>query len=177
MPRKHRVLRFPLFKSNHSKILKDLSRVRAGLSQERPSAFRVANAFTSGIPPVMNSPPCSRIELSSVLADLNARPLPSWYDAAKFGIFIHWGLWAIPAFAARLGSITDAVKADYDRAMAMIPYTEWYANAIKVAGTPSAQFHQQTYGDAPYEAFREPFLDGLKAWDPTAWAEVFRDAG
>ncbi|HXC19886.1 MAG TPA: alpha-L-fucosidase, partial [Steroidobacteraceae bacterium] len=115
--------------------------------------------------------------MSSDLADLNARPLPSWYDAAKFGIFIHWGLWAIPAFAARLGSITDAVKADYDRAMAMIPYTEWYANAIKVAGTPSAQFHQQTYGDAPYEAFREPFLDGLKAWDPTAWAEVFRDAG
>jgi alpha-L-fucosidase len=115
--------------------------------------------------------------VSSELADLNARPLPSWYDAAKFGIFIHWGLWAIPAFAARLGSITDAVKADYDRAMAMIPYTEWYANAIKVSGTPSEQFHRQSYGDAPYEAFKEPFLAGLTSWDPNAWAETFRDAG
>jgi alpha-L-fucosidase len=115
--------------------------------------------------------------MGSDLATLNARPLPSWYDAAKFGIFIHWGLWAIPAFAARLGSITDAVKADYDRAMAMIPYTEWYANAIKIPGTPSAQFHQQTYRNAPYEAFKEPFLEGLKAWDPAVWAETFRDAG
>jgi alpha-L-fucosidase len=119
----------------------------------------------------MNLPPCSRTEI------LIARPLPGWYDDAKFGIFIHWGLWAIPAFAARLGSITDAVKADYDRAMAMIPYTEWYANAIKVSGTPSAQFHRQTYGDAPYEAFKEPFLAGLEKWDPNAWAETFRDAG
>jgi alpha-L-fucosidase len=111
------------------------------------------------------------------LASLNARPLPSWYDEAKFGIFIHWGLWAIPAFAARLGSISDAFKADYDRAIAMTPYTEWYANAIKVPGTPSAGFHAATYGGQPYEAFKEPFLAGLKAWDPAAWAESFRDAG
>lgn len=33
------------------------------------------------------------------LASLNARPLPSWYDKSKFGIFIHWGMWAVPAFA------------------------------------------------------------------------------
>ncbi|QUD86729.1 alpha-L-fucosidase [Phenylobacterium montanum] len=111
------------------------------------------------------------------LESLNARPLPAWYDQAKFGIFIHWGLWAIPAFAARLGSISDAFKTDYDRAVAMTPYTEWYANAIKVPGTPSAEFHAKTYGAAPYEAFREPFIEGLKAWDPAAWAESFRNAG
>jgi alpha-L-fucosidase len=28
---------------------------------------------------------------------LKSRPLPVWYDKAKFGIFIHWGMWAIPA--------------------------------------------------------------------------------
>jgi hypothetical protein len=50
--------------------------VRAGLSQERPSAFRVADAFTSEILPVMSSPPCRRIELGSDPADLNARPVP-----------------------------------------------------------------------------------------------------
>ena len=111
------------------------------------------------------------------LETLNARPLPDWFDQAKFGVFIHWGLFAIPGFAARLGSISDAFKTDYDRAVAMTPYTEWYANAIKVPGTPSADFHKATYGDQPYEAFKEPFVAGLKDWDPAAWAESFRDAG
>jgi alpha-L-fucosidase len=111
------------------------------------------------------------------LESLNARPLPSWYDEAKFGVFIHWGLFAIPGFAARLGAISDAFKTDYDRAVAMTPYTEWYANAIKVPGTPSAAFHKAHYGDAPYEAFKAPFVAGLKAWDPAGWAESFRDAG
>ena len=111
------------------------------------------------------------------LESLNARPLPAWYDEAKFGVFIHWGLFAIPAFAARLGSISDAFKTDYDRAVAMTPYTEWYANAIKVPGTPSADFHKQTYGGQSYEAFKQPFIEGLKGWDPASWAESFRDAG
>ena len=114
---------------------------------------------------------------ASDLQTLNARPLPDWFDQAKFGVFIHWGLFAIPAFAARLGSISDAFKTDYDRAVAMTPYTEWYANAIKVPGTPSADFHKATYGDQPYEAFKNPFVAGLKDWDPAAWAESFRDAG
>jgi len=117
------------------------------------------------------------VNVAADLASLNARELPPWYDEAKFGIFIHWGLFSIPAFAARLGSITDAFKQDYDHAVAMTPYTEWYANAIKVPGTPSAEFHCANYGDAPYEAFKEPFLAGLKNWDAASWAESFRDAG
>ncbi|MBS0409073.1 MAG: alpha-L-fucosidase [Proteobacteria bacterium] len=112
-----------------------------------------------------------------VLADLNARPLPAWYDEAKFGIFIHWGAWAIPAFAPRLGSIGEAFAKDYDRAVAMTPYTEWYWNAIRVPGTPSAAFHREHYGDAPYTDFKAPFEAGIKDWDPAAWAEAFRDAG
>jgi alpha-L-fucosidase len=114
---------------------------------------------------------------AATLEALNARPLPAWYDEAKFGIFIHWGMFAIPGFAARLGSISDAFKTDYDRAVAMTPYTEWYANAIKVPGTPSAEFHKATYGDAPYEAFKAPFLAGLGAWDADEWAEAFAGAG
>ena len=110
----------------------------------------------------------SGTKVSPDLASLNARPLPAWFDEAKFGVFIHWGMFAIPAFAARLGSISDAFKTDYDRAVAMTPYTEWYANAIKVPGTPSADFHEATYGDAPYEAFKAPFVAGLKDWDPAA---------
>ncbi|KAK6765966.1 hypothetical protein RB195_025715 [Necator americanus] len=29
---------------------------------------------------------------------LDARPLPQWYDDAKFGIFCHWGLYSVPAY-------------------------------------------------------------------------------
>ena len=112
-----------------------------------------------------------------VLESLNARPLPAWYDDAKFGIFIHWGMFAIPGFAPKLGSIGDAFRLDYDHAVAMTPYTEWYWNAIRTPGTPSAKFHAEHYGDADYSSFREPFLEGLKVWDPAQWAEGFRDAG
>ena len=112
-----------------------------------------------------------------VLESLNARPLPAWYDDAKFGVFIHWGLFAIPGFAPKLGSIGDAFRLDYDHAVAMTPYTEWYWNAIRTPGTPSAQFHAEHYGDADYSSFKQPFLEGLKSWDPAQWAESFRDAG
>lgn len=113
----------------------------------------------------------------SVLATLNARPVPDWYHDAKFGIFIHWGAFGIPGFAPHLGSIGEIFAKDYDRAVAKAPYTEWYWNAIKVPGTPSAAFHTAHYGDAPYTDFKAPFEEGLKHWDPAAWAETFRDAG
>ncbi|MEQ9526904.1 MAG: alpha-L-fucosidase [Parvibaculaceae bacterium] len=111
------------------------------------------------------------------LNSLNARPLPQWYDDAKFGIFIHWGVWAIPGFAPHLGNISDAFKKEYHRGVAMTPYTEWYANAIKVPGTPSADFHAREFGNRPYRDFKEPFEEGLRQWDPDQWAEAFRNSG
>ena len=105
------------------------------------------------------------------------RTPPAWYDEAKFGIFIHWGLFSIPAFAPRVGKISDIFKTDYRRAVALSPYTEWYENAIKSPDTPSAAFHRQTYGGAPYDDFRAPFLAGLRQWDPDAWAEAIAGSG
>ena len=36
---------------------------------------------------------------------LDSRPLPTWYDDAKVGIFIHWGVFSVPAFRSEwLGS-------------------------------------------------------------------------
>ena len=29
---------------------------------------------------------------------IDSRPLPKWYDEAKFGIFIHWGVFSVPSF-------------------------------------------------------------------------------
>jgi alpha-L-fucosidase len=111
------------------------------------------------------------------LASLNAHRVPEWYDDAKFGIFIHWGLFAIPAFASRSGSISDAFRDHYDTAVARTPYTEWYWNAIKVPQSESAAQHRAVWGDAPYQSFREPFLEGLKQWQPDEWAQTFAVAG
>lgn len=86
-------------------------------------------------------------------------------------------MWAIPGFAGSSGSIGEIFRDNYDTAVALTPYTEWYENAIKVPGTPSAQFHQETYGGAPYSDFREPFLETVAQWDPEAWADQFARAG
>ncbi len=111
------------------------------------------------------------------LESLNAHPVPQWFEDAKFGIFIHWGLFSIPAFAAKSGSISDAFKTQYDYAVAQTPYCEWYWNAIKVPESDSAKHHHATYGNAPYEHFRESFLEGLEQWRPDEWAQAFADAG
>ena len=35
-----------------------------------------------------------------IIAD--SRPLPAWYDQAKFGIFIHWGIFSVPSWSHHL---------------------------------------------------------------------------
>ncbi len=111
------------------------------------------------------------------LDSLATHPVPPWFEDAKFGIFIHWGLFSIPAFAAKSGSIAEAFRNQYDIAVAQTPYCEWYWNAIKVPESDSAKFHAATYNNAPYENFRAAFLDGLEQWDPAGWAAAFADAG
>ncbi len=102
--------------------------------------------------------------------------MPEWFEDAKLGIFIHWGLFSIPAFAAPAGNVSDAARS-YDDAIVMTPYTEWYDNALRVPGSPSARFHREHYGDRPYADFREPFRAGLERWNPATWARLFRRAG
>jgi alpha-L-fucosidase len=111
------------------------------------------------------------------LESLHSHKVPDWYEDAKFGIFIHWGMFAIPGFAARTGSISDAFRDHYDTAVALTPYTEWYWNAIKVPESESAKHHRDVWHNAPYESFREPFLRGLEQWNPASWADHFAAAG
>ncbi len=108
---------------------------------------------------------------------LRTRPLPEWFDHAKFGIFVHWGLFSIPAFAPKFGKISEVFKSHYDRAVTLTPYTEWYANAIKVPDSPSAEFHRTHFPGLSYASFREPFLEGLRQWNPQDWARLFKAAG
>ncbi len=108
---------------------------------------------------------------------LARHPVPDWYENAKLGIFIHWGLFSIPAFAPRLAHVSDAFTLHYELSAAMTPYTEWYDNAIRVPESPSARHHAEHWGGRPYADFRELFLAGLEAWDPSGWARLFRRAG
>ncbi|MBB6733814.1 alpha-L-fucosidase [Cohnella zeiphila] len=107
---------------------------------------------------------------------LNAHPVPEWFQDAKFGIFIHWGPYSVPGFAP-LGHFAETLKNDYDRAMLVYPYAEGYWNAMKDPATPTAQYHKAKYGDMPYQGFKRMFTEGLKNWDPSAWARVFSEAG
>jgi alpha-L-fucosidase len=111
------------------------------------------------------------------LSSLNSHPVPDWFEDAKFGIFVHWGLFSVPAFAPSLGTIGDVFAKHYDIAVAQTPYAEWYENAIKVPESDSARFHAREYGNASYDDFRAPFLKGLEHWDARAWARLFAKSG
>ncbi len=91
---------------------------------------------------------------------LNSRPAPKWFTDAKFGIFIHWGVYSVPAWSVR-GE-----------------YSEWYWNRIsnKAPNNPWRAFHNKNYGpDFDYMDLAPLFKAEL--FDPDHWAKVFLDSG
>lgn len=100
------------------------------------------------------------------------RPIPRWFDEAKLGIFIHWGPYSVPAWAEPIGPLGTI---DGPTWFAHNPYSEWYANTIRIADSPAAEHHRDAHRNAPYE----DFLDDWKGdrFDPTGWVDVFRRAG
>ncbi|HSJ97945.1 MAG TPA: alpha-L-fucosidase, partial [Myxococcota bacterium] len=117
-------------------------------------------------------------------AALRRHPVPAWFEDAKLGIFVHWGLACVPAFAAkpsgssgRAGTLPELMRTRYDELHALSPYAEWYENALRIPGSPAALHHAQVFGSAPYARFREPFEAMLARWDPAPWAELFAAAG
>lgn len=100
------------------------------------------------------------------------RPLPDWLPHAKLGIFIHWGAYSVPAWAEPSGALGAVPDEEW---FAHNAYAEWYGNTIRIPGSPAAEHHRETYGDAPYD----DFLDSWTAsrFDPAAWAELFAAAG
>ena len=94
---------------------------------------------------------------------LNARPVPKWFGDAKFGIFIHWGLYSVPAFAPK-GH-----------------YAEWYWDAITRSDPNDVQkqfqaFHKKTYGENfRYTDFASLFK--AECFDADEWADLFQRSG
>jgi alpha-L-fucosidase len=108
---------------------------------------------------------------------LSRHIVPEWFEDAKLGIFIHWGLFSVPGFAPRLHHVSEAFTHHYSLSAVMTPYTEWYENAIRVPESPSAAHHQEHWGGRPYADFRAAFEAGLEKWDAADWASLFARAG
>lgn len=115
------------------------------------------------------------------------RPLPDWYDEAKLGIMIHWGVWTVPGWAETTldpENVADQNHPDYLLAPGGIekfvrhnPYSEWYENSLAIDGTGTREFHDQNYGaDFPYTGFQPLFEDESRAWQPETWARLFAEA-
>lgn len=114
------------------------------------------------------------------LTSIRQHPLPDWYADAKFGIFIHWGLYSVPAYApVQQGDIQELFRTrSMEYVFAHQPYAEWYQNSLRIAGSPVWEHHKQVYGEAyPYENFAAEFNRQAAQWDPDAWAELFARAG
>jgi alpha-L-fucosidase len=80
---------------------------------------------------------------------------PKWYEDAKFGLFIHWGAYAVPAFGS-----------------------EWYPRNMYVVGSDEFKHHIATYGPQSQFGYKD-FFQSFKAekFDATAWAKLFKEAG
>jgi alpha-L-fucosidase len=91
---------------------------------------------------------------------LDKRPVPQWYQDAKFGIFIHWGLYSVPGWGAP--------KA----------YAEWYWNnmADKKPDNVWWQHHKQFYGENfEYKDFAPLFK--AEYFNADQWADIFYRSG
>lgn len=100
-------------------------------------------------------------------------PVPKWYARDKFGIFIHWGIYSVPAFAPHTWELGEVDSKEW---FADNPYAEWYYNSLNIGKGPTYEHHMEKYGkDFKYE----DFIPMWKAenWDPKQWAEIFKEAG
>ncbi|MFJ1968042.1 alpha-L-fucosidase [Streptomyces sp. NPDC087903] len=92
-------------------------------------------------------------------SSLSGHQAPYWFNGAKFGIFIHWGVYSVPAWSP-VGK----------------QYAEWYWNSLQDPGDAVYAYHREKYGeDFAYDDFIPQFT--AKRFDPRAWVELFRDAG
>ena len=90
--------------------------------------------------------------------DLRARPYPEWFQDAKLGIFIHWGLYSVPAYSEKE------------------QYAEWFLRGLQVGDTLRTRFLREAFGeDFEYRDLAPLFKAEL--FDPAEWADLFRRAG
>jgi alpha-L-fucosidase len=101
--------------------------------------------------------------------------VPEWFQDAKLGIFIHWGLYSVPAWATPTGELG---KVDANTWFTNNPYAEWYLNTLRIIGSPTYKHHIATYGkNFDYYRFAETFNNDKESWKPEQWAALFKKTG
>jgi len=111
-------------------------------------------------------------------ASITQHPMPAWFEDAKLGIFIHWGLFSVPAWAPPSGEITRIVEEQGWQAwFTNNAYAEWYLNTMQIENSPTALYHAVTYNRMPYEEFVPMFDEAARSWDPCAMANEIKHAG
>jgi alpha-L-fucosidase len=106
-----------------------------------------------------------------------AHQVPAWWLDAKFGIFVHWTPASVPGFAPTDNDIAGLLARRDSAALASSPYTEWYENSLRFAGSQVARFHAEQYRGEPYASFGPRWEAALSSWDPSAWVRDFVAAG
>ena len=110
---------------------------------------------------------------------VSQHPVPGWFDDAKLGIFLHWGLYSVPGWAPQVPDIQQMLREQGPNGMLRNnPYAEWYLNTMRIQGSPTWEHHRQTYGpDFPYDGFASIFNEHSSQADLDALAEVCVSAG
>ena len=88
---------------------------------------------------------------------LDKRPTPQWFKDSKFGIFIHWGVYAVPGWSTK-GN-----------------YAEWYQQGLQTTDTARQRFHKAKFGDRTYYDLAKDFKAEL--YNPDDWAKLFEKSG
>ena len=80
---------------------------------------------------------------------------PEWFKNDKFGIFIHWGVYAVPAYGS-----------------------EWYPRNMYRKESDVYEHHKKVWGDQGKFGYKD-FIPMFKAekWNPEEWAELFKNSG
>jgi alpha-L-fucosidase len=114
----------------------------------RNAAVQQQSPLTLGVP-----------DYQATEASLATHQAPYWFDDAKFGIFIHWGVYSVPAW----GPVGQE-------------YAEWYWNNMQNSSDPTYAYHANTYGkDFNYDQFIPQFT--AAKFDPQSWVELFSEGG
>lgn len=88
---------------------------------------------------------------------LDKRSVPQWWLNAKFGIFIHWGVYSVPAYSK---------KGDY---------AEWYQNGLRNGDSARIKFQKENYGNRTYYDLVNDFHAEL--FNPDEWAKLIEGSG
>lgn len=98
-------------------------------------------------------------------SSLDKRPMPQWWPDAKFGIFVHWGLYSVPAYAP-----VNEVDGVYQK------YAEHYLMRLIEKNKLFTDYHHRNFGENfEYKDFAPMFK--AEFFNPDSWADLFKKAG